>query len=76
MIPYSVLFPIKDIGPGEILTCDLVPKSIQRTIDKDAYLLAYTDRILPGQEIDDDKQARLKVTHEVFPLTENISCCM
>ncbi|KAI7856010.1 tubulin-tyrosine ligase family-domain-containing protein [Circinella umbellata] len=50
MIPYTVMFPIKDIAPGEIMTCDLIPKNLERPIDKAAYLLAYENRILPGQE--------------------------
>ncbi|KAI8145820.1 tubulin-tyrosine ligase family-domain-containing protein [Fennellomyces sp. T-0311] len=50
MIPYTVMFPIKDIAAGEIMTCDLIPKTLERPLDKAAYLLAYENRILPGQE--------------------------
>ncbi|KAI9319950.1 tubulin-tyrosine ligase family-domain-containing protein [Dichotomocladium elegans] len=44
MIPYSVMFPIKDINAGEILTCDLVPKKLERPLDRAAYLLAFESR--------------------------------
>ncbi|KAI9274445.1 tubulin-tyrosine ligase family-domain-containing protein [Phascolomyces articulosus] len=50
MIPYTVMFPIKDIASGEVMTCDLVPKNLERPLDKAAYLLAFENRILPGQE--------------------------
>ncbi|KAI9497822.1 tubulin-tyrosine ligase family-domain-containing protein [Zychaea mexicana] len=51
MIPYTVMFPIKDIAAGEVMTCDLVPKNLERSLDKAAYLLAYEHRVLPGQEV-------------------------
>ncbi|KAG2236013.1 hypothetical protein INT48_008105 [Thamnidium elegans] len=51
MIPYSVFFPIKDIAAGEIITCDLVPKSLERESDKLAYLFAFEDRVLLDSEI-------------------------
>ncbi|CEP11090.1 hypothetical protein [Parasitella parasitica] len=46
MIPYSVFFPIKDIAGGDIITCDLLPKNVERESDKLAYLLAFQDRVL------------------------------
>ncbi|RCI04396.1 Tubulin--tyrosine ligase-like protein 12 [Rhizopus stolonifer] len=46
MIPYSVFFPIQDLSAGEIATCDLLPKTIERESDKTAYLLAFDDRVL------------------------------
>ncbi|KAI8083348.1 tubulin-tyrosine ligase family-domain-containing protein [Gilbertella persicaria] len=46
MIPYSVLFPIKDIEAGEILTADFCPKSLERESDKAAYLLAFEKRVV------------------------------
>lgn len=49
MIPYSVMFPIKDIQAGEVLTCDLVPKKLERPLDRAAYLMAFQQRVLPEQ---------------------------
>lgn len=46
MMPYSVMFPIKDIAAGEILTIDMVPKKIERAADKAAYLLAFEHRLV------------------------------
>lgn len=51
MIPYSVFFPVKDIPAGEIITCDLVPKNLERDSDKLAYLFAFEDRVLLDSEI-------------------------
>ncbi|KAI9473892.1 MAG: tubulin-tyrosine ligase family-domain-containing protein [Benjaminiella poitrasii] len=60
MIPYSVIFPIKDIGAGEILTCDLVPKSIQRESDRLAYLFAFEDRVLLDDELQSKRDELIK----------------
>jgi tubulin--tyrosine ligase-like protein 12 len=51
MIPYSVFFPIKDIAAGEIITCDLLPKNLERESDKLAYLFAFEDRVLLDSDI-------------------------
>ena len=51
MIPYSVFFPIKDIESGEIITCDLLPKNVERESDKLAYLFAFQDRVLLTAEL-------------------------
>ena len=36
MIPYTVMYPIKDIAAGEIMTCDFIPKTLERPLDKAA----------------------------------------
>ncbi|KAJ8656628.1 hypothetical protein O0I10_007705 [Lichtheimia ornata] len=51
MIPYSVMFPIKDIQPGEVMTCDLVPKKLERPLDRAAYLMAFQQRVLPEHNV-------------------------
>ncbi|KAL0091012.1 tubulin-tyrosine ligase family-domain-containing protein [Phycomyces blakesleeanus] len=51
MIPYSVMFPIKDIKAGEPLTCDLLPKNLERPIDRKAYLLAFQQRLLADEDV-------------------------
>ncbi|ORY99370.1 tubulin-tyrosine ligase family-domain-containing protein [Syncephalastrum racemosum] len=56
MMPYSVMFPIKDIAPGEILTIDMVPKKIERAADKAAYLLAFEHRLVAPLS-DEEKKA-------------------
>ncbi|CAO0803653.1 unnamed protein product [Mucor circinelloides] len=60
MIPYSVFFPIKDIEAGEIITCDLLPKSVQRESDKLAYLFAFQDRVLLTAELQSKRDELLK----------------
>lgn len=65
MIPYSVVFPIKDISAGEMLTCDLIPRNIERETDKYAYLLAFEQRLAPGQEIDESKRNEIIKAYEV-----------
>lgn len=65
MIPYSVIFPIKDINAGELLTCDLIPKNVERESDKLAYLLAFEQRLAPGQEINKEKRGEIIKVYEV-----------
>ncbi|KAL7310798.1 hypothetical protein PS15m_010245 [Mucor circinelloides] len=60
MIPYSVFFPIKDIEAGEIITCDLLPKSVQRESDKLAYLFAFQDRVLLTAELQSKRDELLR----------------
>ncbi|KAL9552717.1 hypothetical protein MBANPS3_003629 [Mucor bainieri] len=60
MIPYSVFFPIKDIEAGEIITCDLLPKSVQRESDKLAYLFAFQDRVLLTAELQSKRDELVK----------------
>ncbi|KAI8973286.1 tubulin-tyrosine ligase family-domain-containing protein [Mycotypha africana] len=56
MIPYSVFFPIKDIEGGEIITCDLLPKTLDREIDKVAYLYAIKERLLSPSIIEEKRK--------------------
>ncbi|KAI8381422.1 tubulin-tyrosine ligase family-domain-containing protein [Radiomyces spectabilis] len=56
MIPYSVLFPVKDIAPGAIVTCDLVPRDLGSPMDKIAYLFAFKDRLLPDDDIEEKQK--------------------
>ncbi|KAI7904716.1 tubulin-tyrosine ligase family-domain-containing protein [Cokeromyces recurvatus] len=80
MIPYSVIFPIKDIGPGEIITCDILPKSIQRESDKLAYLFAFEDRVLldngiqskRNELIDLFKAKQEKLKNQTFTSVESL----
>ncbi|CAO3620118.1 unnamed protein product [Mucor fragilis] len=60
MIPYSVFFPIKDIEAGEIITRDLLPKSVQRESDKLAYLFAFQDRVLLTAELQSKRDELVK----------------
>lgn len=62
MIPYSVFFPIKDIAAGEQITCDLLPKNLERESDKLAYLFAFEDRVL----LDSDIQSKRNELVELF----------
>lgn len=64
MIPYSVFFPIKDIPAGEIITCDLVPKNLERESDKLAYLFAFEDRVLLDSEIQSKRQELTRLFKE------------
>ncbi|KAI9361841.1 tubulin-tyrosine ligase family-domain-containing protein [Pilaira anomala] len=64
MIPYSVFFPIKDIPAGEIVTCDLVPKNLERESDKLAYLFAFEDRVLLDSEIQSKRQELTRLFKE------------
>ncbi|CAO3695287.1 unnamed protein product [Umbelopsis ramanniana] len=50
-IPYSVLFPIKDIAQGEIVTRDFVPKDLEEKLQRQAYLTAFPGRIVDEEEI-------------------------
>ncbi|CAO3636849.1 unnamed protein product [Cunninghamella blakesleeana] len=54
MIPYSVLFPIQDIQPGEIIKCDLLPQKLEldttNETDALAYLTALEDRVVSTDE--------------------------
>jgi hypothetical protein len=50
-IPYSVLFPINNIAQGEIVTRDFVPKDLQETLQRKAYLTAFPGRIANDEEI-------------------------
>ena len=50
-IPYSVLFPIKDIAQGEIITRDFVPKDLEEKLQRQAYLTAFPGRIVDEEEI-------------------------
>lgn len=61
MIPYSVFFPIKDIAAGEIITCDLVPKNLERESDMLAYLFAFEDRVLLDSEIQSKRDELTKI---------------
>ncbi|KAI8332804.1 tubulin-tyrosine ligase family-domain-containing protein [Chlamydoabsidia padenii] len=56
MIPYSVLFPIRTIQPGELITCDLLPKTLGRDVDRHAYLYAIEDRVDPAERVDGKMQ--------------------
>ncbi|CAM0136865.1 hypothetical protein VKS41_007450 [Umbelopsis sp. WA50703] len=55
-IPYSVIFPIKDISEGEIVTRDFVPKDLQNPLDRKAYLTAYPGRIADDEEIGTEEE--------------------
>lgn len=68
MIPYSVMFPIKDIQPGEVMTCDLVPKKLERPLDRAAYLMAFQQRVLPEHNI--HHQNDLVQAYKVYTLTQ------
>ncbi|KAI8641321.1 tubulin-tyrosine ligase family-domain-containing protein [Parasitella parasitica] len=61
MIPYSVFFPIKDIEAGEIITCNLLPKSVERESDKLAYLFAFQDRVLLTRDIEAKRNELVKL---------------
>lgn len=50
-IPYSVLFPIKNIAQGEIITRDFVPKDLEEKLQRQAYLTAFPGRIVDEEEI-------------------------
>ncbi|KAG0178695.1 hypothetical protein DFQ28_003943 [Apophysomyces sp. BC1034] len=56
VIPYSVFFPIKDIESGAVVTCDLVPKTLTRTVDQHAYLFAFEHRLLKSENIADKRK--------------------
>ncbi|KAG0763242.1 hypothetical protein G6F57_010931 [Rhizopus arrhizus] len=60
MIPYSIFFPIEDLAPGEIVSCDLLPKNIKRESDKTAYLFAFENRVLLSDELEAKKQALIQ----------------
>ncbi|ORE17065.1 hypothetical protein BCV71DRAFT_244248 [Rhizopus microsporus] len=60
MIPYSVFFPIEDIAPGEIVSCDLLPKNIERESDKLAYLFALENRVLLSEELEQKKHVLIE----------------
>ncbi|KAF7729632.1 hypothetical protein EC973_004005 [Apophysomyces ossiformis] len=61
MIPYSVFFPIKDIAPGEVITCDLLPKTLTRAADQHAYLFAFEHRLLESENIADKRKEIVEV---------------
>ncbi|KAH8549063.1 tubulin-tyrosine ligase family-domain-containing protein [Umbelopsis sp. PMI_123] len=50
-IPYSVLFPIKDITHGEMVTRDFIPKDLKEPLQRQAYLTAFPGRIANEEEI-------------------------
>jgi tubulin--tyrosine ligase-like protein 12 len=50
-IPYSVLFPIKNMAQGEMATRDFVPTDLQEPLDRKAYLTAFPGRIANEDEI-------------------------
>ncbi|KAI8969705.1 tubulin-tyrosine ligase family-domain-containing protein [Pilobolus umbonatus] len=61
MIPYTVVFPIEDIQPGEQLVADFVPKSITRDQDRQAYLHAYKKRSVdPVQPVECVRQVKVE----------------
>ncbi|KAI7864374.1 tubulin-tyrosine ligase family-domain-containing protein [Spinellus fusiger] len=49
IVPYSVFFPVKNIGPREAFTCNLLPTDLTRSIDQKAYLVAFENRILESE---------------------------
>ncbi|GAN06073.1 hypothetical protein MAM1_0110d05550 [Mucor ambiguus] len=71
MIPYSVFFPIKDIEAGEIITCDLLPKSVQRESDKLAYLFAFQDRIVLTAELQSKRDELVKYFKQEYEKLQN-----
>ncbi|KAI8882515.1 TTL-domain-containing protein, partial [Backusella circina FSU 941] len=67
MIPYSVIFPIKDIKAGEIITADFVPKNLKRESDRAAYLFSFEDRVFLSDAIEEEREklvASFKSEHE------------
>lgn len=50
-IPYSVLFPIRDIAQGDMVTRDFIPKDLQEPLHRKAYLAAFPGRIANEDEI-------------------------
>ncbi|KAI8080071.1 uncharacterized protein BX664DRAFT_208269 [Halteromyces radiatus] len=67
MIPYSILFPIRSIKPGDLISCDLLPKAMtDRQCDKTAYLYAFKDRISPQDQQLLADSTLIKEAYEVF----------
>ncbi|CAO3596077.1 unnamed protein product [Absidia cylindrospora] len=72
MIPYSILFPIQTIQPGELITCDLIPKTLVRDTDRQAYLFAFQNRLAPTEQHNHDEQkAALQNTFKALVATSD-----